>query len=68
MPTYFEKYGHTFITTAAFVGLATINGNHFDTQEKLISQHFAAQDKRLDRLADEVSELRRLTVSIADTP
>ena len=84
MQTYFEKYGHTLITlgaiTAAFVSLVTINGNRFDAQDRLISQHFAAvnqrldghdkrldgQDKRLDRLTDEVSELRRLTVGISE--
>ena len=138
MPSYFEKYGQTFITLAAiiaaFVGLVTINGNRFDAQERfngqffelihqrlnaqealinqrldaqdqrldaqdrlinqrfdaqdaLINQRFDAQDqrfdaqdqrfdaqdqrlddhaKRLDRLTDEVSELRRLMVSVSE--
>ena len=135
MPSYFEKYGQTFITLAAiiaaFVGLVTINGNRFDAQERfngqffelihqrlnaqealinqrlnaqdtliserfdaqdrlinqrfdaqdaLINQRFDAQDqrfdaqdqrlddhaKRLDRLTDEVSELRRIMVSVSE--
>ena len=135
MPSYFEKYGQTFVTLAAiiaaFVGLVAINGNRFDAQERfngqffelihqrlnaqdtliserlnaqdtliserfdaqdrLISQRFDAQDqlinqrfdaqderfdaqdqrlddhaKRLDRLTDEVSELRRLMVSVSE--
>ena len=52
MPTYFEKYGHTFITLAAivtaFLGLATLNSNRFDAQDKLISQHFEAVNQRFD--------------------
>ena len=105
MPTYFEKYGHTVITVitvaaiiAAFVGLVTIDGNRFDSQDRrldaqdrLISQHFEgvnqrldghdtlinrhfeavdrqfeAVNQRLDRLTDEVSELRRLMVGISE--
>ena len=31
-----------------------------------IEQRFDAMDKRIDRLTDEVSELRKLTVSISD--
>ena len=38
----------------------------FDAQDKYINQRFDAQDKRLDRLTDEVSELRRLTVGISE--
>ena len=44
-----------------------------DAQDRLINQHFEAvnqrldaQDKRLERLTDEVSELRRLTVGISE--
>lgn len=44
-----------------------------NAQDTLISQHFEAvnqrldgHDKRLDRLTDEVSELRRLTVGISE--
>ena len=44
-----------------------------DGQDRLISQHFGAvnqrldaQDERLDRLTDEVSELRRLIVGISE--
>ena len=106
MPTYLEKYGHTFITlaaiSAAFVGLVTIKGNRFDTQNRFIEQRFDPQNKlingpfetldafsdqpfeavnwrfdavdqrldghgkRLDRLSDEVSELRRLIVGIGE--
>ena len=52
MPTYFEKYGHTLITLAAIIaafgGLVTINGNRFDAQDRLISQHFETVNQRLD--------------------
>lgn len=52
MPTYFEKYGHTVITVAAvvaaFVGLVTINGNRFDAQDKLISQHFEGVNQQFE--------------------
>ena len=59
MPTYFEKYGNTFITLAAiiaaFVGLVTINGNRLDAQDRfnnqlfeLVNQRFDAQDARFD--------------------
>ena len=44
-----------------------------DAQDRLINQRFDAQDqrlddhaKRLDRLTDEVSELRRLMVSVSE--
>ena len=44
-----------------------------DAQDRLVNQHFEAvnqrldgHDKRLDRLTDEVSELRRLTVGISE--
>ena len=37
-----------------------------DAQAQLMNQRFDAQDRRLDRLADEVSELRRLMVGIAE--
>ena len=48
--------------------------NHrLDAQDRLINQQFEAvnhrldaQDKRLDRLTDEISELRRLTVGISE--
>ena len=46
---------------------------HFDAQERFINQRFEAvnqrldgHDKRLDRLTDEVSELRRLIVGISE--
>ena len=51
---------------------AAVN-QRLDDQDRLISQHFAAvnqrldaQDERLDRLTDEVSELRRLMVGISE--
>ena len=58
---------------------AAVN-QRLDAQDRLISQHFAAvnqrldaqdkhldgHDKRLDRLTDEVSELRRLIVGISE--
>ena len=51
---------------------AAVN-QRLDAQDRLISQHFEAsnhrldaQDKRLDRLTDEVSELRRLMVGISE--
>lgn len=44
-----------------------------DAQDRLINQHFQAvnqrldgHDRRLDRLTDEVSELRKLTVGISE--
>lgn len=38
----------------------------FDAMERHIDQRFDAQDQRLDRLADEVAELRKLTISIGE--
>ena len=60
--------------------LFTAVNQRLDAQDRLVSQHFAAvnqrldaqdkrldgHDKRLDRLTDEVSELRRLTVGISE--
>ncbi len=44
-----------------------------DAQDKIVTQHFEAinqrldaQEKNLDRLTDEVSELRKLTVGISE--
>ena len=55
MSGYLEKYGQTFVTLAAiiaaFVGLVTINGYHFDAQDKRFDAHdkrFDAQDQRFD--------------------
>jgi DNA anti-recombination protein RmuC len=38
----------------------------FDDMERNVSQRFDAQDGRLDRLTEEVSELRQLTVGIVE--
>ena len=51
----------------------TLISQRLDAQDRLINQfmeqvnrRFDAQDKRLDRLTDEVSELRRLIVGISE--
>lgn len=36
----------------------------FEAQDRAINQRFDAMDKRIDRLADEVAELRKLLVGI----
>ena len=76
MPNWIEKHSDTLITIAtiivAFAALVTIVDQRLGTQDELISQRFDAQaryinqrfdamDKRIDRLTEEVSELRRLT-------
>ena len=81
MPNWIEKHSDTLITIAtiivAFAALVTIVDQRLDAQDELISQRFDAQnryinqrfdamDRRIDRLTEEVSELRRLTVSISE--
>ena len=51
----------------------TLISQRLDAQDRLINQfmeqvnrRFDAQDKRLDRLADEIAELRRLIVGIGE--
>ena len=60
MPTYFEKYGNTFITLAAiiaaFVGLVAINGNRLDVQDRFINQRFDAQDRFNNQLFELVNQ------------
>lgn len=59
MPSWIEKHSDTLITIAtiilAFAALVTI-----------LDQRFDAMDKRIDRLTAEVSELRKLSVSISE--
>ena len=64
----------------AFAGLVAIFDQRFNAQGKLITQHFNAvdqrfssvdrrfddQDKRIERLFDEVSELRKLMTGIIE--
>ncbi len=38
----------------------------FDAQDKYINQRFDAMDQRLERLENDVTELRQLTVSISE--
>ena len=54
MPNFLEKHGNTFITVStvilAFAALVTIIDQRFNAQEKLFSQRFDAQDRRIDDL------------------
>ena len=60
MPNWSEKHSDILIT------IATIVAQRLDAQDELISQRFDAVDKRIDRLTEGVSELRRLTVNISE--
>ena len=66
MPSWIEQHSNTLITIAtiivAFGALVTILDQRFDA----VNQRFDAMDRRIDHLTDEVSELRRLTVSISE--
>lgn len=57
MSNFFERHGDTLMTNAtiAFAGLAAIFDQRFDVEEKLITQRFDAQNRRIDDLKADVN-------------